>query len=238
MNTKLNLFNTRPILWAVAIIGFALTASLQAATNAPKAEVIQSNSSIVKGVQVYSIRFPGGAASEFFKFMRTNGFAEDTILFAGEAGEVYIPSFAVRNVRLTEVAKSVEFVSEGKLTVEIVEQGMSSDVNVWRIKLGGPTASAQIKTRACALPSLFAGTKPNERIQQIVEKVYRSLIEGAYELSRNDTQRPRGNITILESEKIVVAVGTEAYVEAVASALEAAERVATMVAAEKKRTAE
>jgi hypothetical protein len=98
------------------------------------------------------------------------------------------------------------------------------------------TANSQIKSEACALPSLFAGAKPRERIQEIVESVYRTLIEGAFEVSRSDAQRPRGNITILESEKIVVAVGTEAYVEAVASALEAAEKVAASEAAAKKQT--
>jgi hypothetical protein len=233
MKIKLNLFYVRLILWAVAF-----STTLHAATNTPAAEVIQSNSSLVKDAQVYSIRFQGGTASKFFGFLRTNGFAGDTVLFAGDAGKVYIPSFAVRNVRLKEVAKSVEFVSEGKLNVEIVEQGMSSDVNVWRIKLAEPTASGQLKTKACAVPYLLTGKKEKERVTQIVEEVYRALIEGAHEISRSDAQRPRGNIRILESEKIVVAVGTEAYVEAVASALEAAERVAAAVAAEKKKTAE
>lgn len=147
MKTKLKSSIIRPILWGVAIIGLALTTSLHAATNASRSEVIQSSSSIVKDVQVYSIRFPGGNASDFFQFLRTNGFADDTILFAGDAGDVRIPKFAVRNVRLKEVAKSVEFVSEGKLNVEIVEQGLSSDVNIWRIKLAEPTASAQLITQ-------------------------------------------------------------------------------------------
>jgi hypothetical protein len=238
MKFKLNLSRVCLSFCAVVVILHAPSITLHAATNPPAAEVIQSNSSIVKDAQVYSIRFQGGAASEFFRFLSTNGFADDTILFAGDAGNVYIPRFAVRNVRLKEVAKSVEFVSEGKLNVEIVEQGMSSDVNIWRIKLAEPIASAQLKTKACAVPNLLTGTKAKDRVHQIVEEVYRALIDGAHEISRNEAQRPRGNIRILESEKIVVAVGAEAYVEAVASALEAAERVAAMVAAEKKKAAE
>jgi hypothetical protein len=136
------------------------------------------------------------------------------------------------------VAKSIEFVSEGKLDVEVAERGLSSDVNAWRIKRAEPPASAQLKTKACAVPHLLTGAKAKDRVHQIVEEVYIALIEGAHEIFRSDAQRPRGNIRMLESEKIVVAVGTEAYVEAVASALEAAERVAATVAAEKKKTAE
>ena len=225
MKTKPHLFNIRPALWAVTIIGIALATTLQAATNTPIAEVIRYDSSTLKNVQVYSIRFPGGELSKFFRFMRTNGFASDTVLFAGRAGEIYIPEFAVANVQLKEVAKSIEFVAESKITVELVEAPQGGDVNIWRIKLADE-ASNQIKTKACAVPHLLTGTKANDRVSQLVEKVLIALIEGADRIYHNDAQRPRGRITILESEKIVVAVGTEAYVEAVASALEAAEHVA------------
>jgi hypothetical protein len=237
MKTKLRPVNIRSAIWTAAVACIALSATLQAATNAPAANVSRSDSSISKDVHVYSIRFPGGRASDFFRFMRTNGFANDTILFAGEAGRVRIPEFTVSNVKLKEVAKSIEFVAEGELIVELVEMPEAGDGNVWRIKTKD-TAAGQLKSKACALPSLFAGTKPEERIQAIMEGLYKTLIEGAYAVNRNEAQRPRGNITILESEKIVVAVGTEAYVEAIASALEAAERVAAAQLAEKKKPAE
>jgi hypothetical protein len=234
MKTKTNLFNVRPVLWAVAIIGLALTGPLEAATNTPAAEVIRSESSILKGLQVYSISFPGGTASEFFKFMRTNGFANDTILFAGRADEVYVPDFTVRNVRLKEVAKSVEFVTEGKLVVEMVEQLEAGDVNIWRVKLADRTSGSQLKTKACALPHLLVGAKAKEHVQEIVKKVFGALAVGADSLYPHQSLPPPGNATILESEKIVVAVGSEAYVEAMASALEAAEKVAASEVTEKK----
>ncbi len=234
MKTKPNLFNVRPGLWAVTIIGLALTEPLEAATNTPAAEVIRSESSISKGLLVYSIRFPGGTASEFFKFMRTNGFANDTILFAGRADEIYVPDFTVRNVRLKEVAKSIEFVTEGKLVVEMVEQFEAGDVNIWRVKLADRTSVSQLKTKACAVPHLLVGSKEKKRVWDIIEQVDRALAEAAQDLYRNQSLCPRGHGTILESEKIVVAVGAEAYVEAVASALEAAEKVAASEATEKK----
>ena len=238
MKTNQCLFNIRKVLWAVTFIGCALNVTLHAATNTPAPELIASKSTIFNGVQVYSIRFAGGTASEFFKFMRTNGFARDTILFAGRAGEIHIPSFTVSNVRLKEVARSIEFVAEGKLNVEIVEQGDASDVNVWRIKLANPMASDQLKTRACALPQLLAGSKGRERVERIVDEVAKALMEGAYSIYGDDARRPQGSIRILESEKIVVALGMEAYVEAVASALDAAERVVMIDVSEKKRITE
>jgi hypothetical protein len=234
MKTNPNLFNVRPVLWAVTIIGLVLTEPLEAATNTPAAEVLRSESSILKGLPVYSIRFPGGTASEFFKFMRTNGFANDTILFAGRADEVDVPSFTVRDVRLKEVAKSLEFVTEGKLVVEMVEQLEAGDANIWRVKLADRTSASQLKTKACAVPHLLVGPKAKERLRNIVQEVFSALADGSDSLYRNQSLPPQGNVTILESEKIVVAVGSETYVEAMASALEAAEKVAAGEATEKK----
>lgn len=238
MKTEPHLFNIRPALWAVAVIGIALSTTLQAATNAPATEVSRYDSSTLKNVQVYSIRFPGGELSKFFRFMRTNGFASDTVLFAGRAGEVYIPEFAVANVQLKEVAKSIEFVADSKITVELVEAPQGGDVNIWRIKPVDRATSEQIKTRACAVPGLLTGAKGKDRIGKIVQEVSIALAEGTERIYRNQSSRPEGDVRILESEKVVVAVGTQAYVEAMASALEAAEHVAVTQAAEKKKTAE
>ena len=236
MKTKPHLFNIRPALWAVTVIGLSLPTTLQAATNTPAAEVIRSDSSSWKGVQVYSIRFPGGSVAGFFRFMRTNGFASDTVLFAGRADEVHIPKFSVVNVQLKEVAKSIEFVAESKITVELVEAPQWGDANIWRIKPVDRVTSEQIKTRACAVPSLLAGAKGKDRIGKIVQEVSIALVEGADRLYRDQSSLPQGDVRILESEKVVVAVGTQAYVEAMASALEAAEQVATITAVEKKQT--
>jgi hypothetical protein len=232
MKTKSHPFTIR-LLLTVAIISLSLSVTLQADTNTPAATVSRTASAILKGTSVYSIRFPGGTASDFFNLMRSNGFASDTILFAGRAGEVWVPEFTVRNVRLGEVAKSLGFVTEGKLVVEMVDQMSGGDANIWRVKLADQTATDQLKTRACAVPNLLAGSKARDRVEAIVEQVSQALAREAYEIS-NDRRHPQGRITIIESEKIVVAVGAEAYVEAIASALEAAEKVAANAPAEKK----
>jgi hypothetical protein len=235
MKTNAHPFTIR-LLWVLTLISLS-SATLQADTNTPApptTAVTRSQSAMSKGLQVYSIKFPGGTASEFFNLMRSNGFASDTILFAGRAGEVWVPEFTVRNVRLGEVAKSIGFVTEGKLVVEMVDQFAGGDVNIWRVKLADQTAIDQLKTRACAVPNLLAGPKANDRVLAIVDKVRETLARAAIEMSRGEDRGPQGRITIIESEKIVVAVGAEAYVEAIASALEAAEKVAASASAEKK----
>lgn len=234
--------NSHPItirlLWVLTFVGLS-SATLQADTNTPApptTAVTRSQSTLEQGMPVYSIRFPGGSTSGFFNLMRSNGFASDTILFAGRASEVWVPEFTVRNVRLKEVAKSIEFVTEGKLKVEMVDETDGSEVRIWRIKLADQTAADQLKTRACAVPNLLAGPKANDRVLAIVDRVRETLARAAMEMSRGEDRSPQGRITIIESEKIVVAVGAEAYVEAIASALEAAEKVAANPPAEKKLT--
>src|SRR5688572_11083719 len=122
MKTKSRLFS---LFGLVTIIGTCLMVSARGAvsTNKPGGEVTRSASKMARDTTVYSIRFPGGKASDFFNFLRTNGFAEDTVLFAGRAGEVVVPPFTVKNVRLKEVAKSIEMLTEGQVTVELVEAG-------------------------------------------------------------------------------------------------------------------
>jgi len=240
MKTQSNLFNLCPGLGVIVVTGLTLAATIQAAPNppprvVPPPQVIASQSAIQRGVQVYSIRFPGGRISDFFAFMRTNGFAGDTVLFAGDAGRVYLPEFSVSNVQLKEVAKSIEFVTESKIVVDLVEPPLAGDANVWRIKPMDGTSGDQLKTRACAVPHLLTGTNAKDHVREIVHQVTIALVEGTERFFRNESSRPKGDVRILESEKIVVAVGTEAYVEAMSSALEAAEKVAASGSVEKKQ---
>jgi len=178
---------------------------------------------MVKGARVYSIKFPGGTAGEFFDFLMTNGFSGDNILFAGKAAAaMVVRPFAVKHVRLKDVAKSLELVTEGRLTVEVVEKGEQSDENIWRVKVS-ETASP-IRTKTCAMPNYFFRTaKAAERISLIVKSVEEVL---GRQLEMSGRMGEGGSAHTLDSERIVVVVGPEEYVEAVSSALEAAEKVA------------
>ncbi len=224
MKTRLSLFNL-PLVWSVAATGLALAlpAYAQTPTNpTPERPVTISSSSMVSGgVSVYSINFPGGNAATFFELLRTNGFARDNVLFAGRAANTGVPAFSVRNVRLLEIAKSLEVVTAGRLSVDVVPKGEESDENFWRVKIA--ENAPPLKARTCAMPNFF--TKPNaeNRISEITGTVEKVVAEQLDALGR---PYERGSTHTIANEKIVVVVGPEAYVEAVSSALEAAEKVA------------
>ncbi len=221
---KRNLNCLRPLLWSTIATSIALASILPARAESDVPHVGATPSTMVKGVTVYSIRFLGGTAADFFSFLRTNGFAGDTVLFAGRAGDVHIPDFTVNNVRLKDVAKAIELVTEDRLSVDVLERGLDSDVNFWRIRIS--EHAAPIKSRACATPNLFRKGDGDTRISLIVETAERTLYDGLFRMDRGGDNIPRGRIQPIDAEKIVVVVGAEAYVEAVASALEAAEKVA------------
>ena len=205
-----------------ALVGMTTVRTSDAATNPPPplSGVTRADSAFIKGVEIYSMKFPGGRISTFFSFLQTNGFGDDNVLIAGRAGDVYVPEFAVHKVQLKEVAKTIEFVTEERVKVEVVERGEAGDVNIWRIKLSDLQSDS--KVRACPVPRLLASwpslPKGRDRIDAVVNAVTGGLKEAGAE----------GKVRVLESEKIAVAIGSTAYVEGVARALEAAEQAAAI----------
>jgi hypothetical protein len=198
------------------------TGQAQAQTNLPSTRpVVRGDSTMVRNARVYSIKFPGGTAAEFFEFLRTNGFASDNVLFAGKAASVQIPAFEVRHVRLTDVGKALETVSEGRLNVEVVEKGEQTDENIWRIK--SSPGGARITAKTCAMPHFFRKPDAIGRFQPIVNAAAEAV---AKDLDLADGAKHEGRTHMLPNEKIVIVVGPATYVEAVTSALEAVEKVA------------
>jgi hypothetical protein len=218
------------LVWAVtlATVNFAATSRAETVTNQPGNSVRAEASKVVTSKSVYSLRFTGGTAAGFFDFLRTNGFAQDTIVLADKSGEVRLPAFTLNKVGLKEIGRSLEVVSEGELKVEVVEagEGGASDVNVWRISFGAEARS--VKTRACAMPYLLGSQTGRERVAVIVESVHQAMVQEIQARGRNEHRILRGQAHTLAEDKIVVVIGTEMYVEAVALALEAAERVAAV----------
>src|SRR5436190_3466596 len=228
MDTTLFFLKTRVVLWTMLVSSLCAGGVLWAQTNppAPPAQkVSQRPSTMIRNATVYSIEFPGGTAREFFKFLQTNGFASDTVLFSKGAAEVPLPDFTLRNVRLPDVAQALALLSEDRLKVELKEAGPASDVNVWGIRVA--ESIHDVRSRACAMPNLFRRQDAPERVAGIADSVQRAVAEGM-ETAGNRRGLPlRGTVHTLRSEKIVVVVGIEAYVEAVAGALEAAEKAAS-----------
>src|SRR2546426_743560 len=105
-------------IFALLTLLLAASSGAQTQTNHAPPEPLQrpvtaSDSTMVRGARVYSIKVPGEKAAEFFQFLRTNGFANDNILFAARAGRTHVPPFEVNHVRLKDVAKAIELVTEG-----------------------------------------------------------------------------------------------------------------------------
>src|SRR5436190_6080450 len=203
----------RFLLFAVTMTGLVLARTVQAqpTTNTANAFVTNAPSVVMHNTMVYSLRFPGGTASSFFNFLGTNGLSKDTVLLAGRSGECYIPPFTVNNVRLKEVAKCIELLTEGALQVELVEMGEASDVNIWRVKSGIEMAS--VKTRACAMPNLLASKNADEHIGRIIDTV-RTGLDHEGDMPGRGGNLAQGHTYTLGPEKIVVVMGTETYVEA------------------------
>jgi hypothetical protein len=219
--------NISRIILPAAIILCMLAASIGLA---------QTNSAPVKtyggvyrsnGVNFYEIDFKGGHPSRFFDFWRTNGFENDSFLFAGDMGRIHIPSFKLKDAQLDEVAKSIEFLTEGQLKVEVIERSGTQRGNMWRVKAVASGTAADIKTRACALPNLLSGNDGEKKVHRIFEGAIRVLVESHVAL-RNPS-RPDGTVKVLGEEKIVVVSGSEPFVEAVISTLQAAEAAAATV---------
>jgi hypothetical protein len=187
----------------------------------PSRPVSSGNSVMVKNATVYSIQFPGGTAGDFFEFLRTNGFVSDNVLFAGKAASTQISSFTLRHVRLTDIGKALELLSEGRLSVEVVEKGEQSDENIWRIKVAPDTA--KVVTRSCAMPHFLRRPDAVDRLEPIVNAAERELEKG---LIMAGGLKRSGHTHMMGPEKIVIVVGPVEYVDAVSSALEAAEKVA------------
>ena len=82
------------------------------------------------------------------------------------AEDVKFPPFEIRNVRLDELARSIAFLSQGALTVEVADQ--MGYGKIWRI--GTPEAPT-FKMRAVAVPHLFADAA---RVQALVESAQRT----------------------------------------------------------------
>ena len=232
MKNYLHSTNINSTAWTLIFVSLFITSTSFGQTNPALASVRFVDRIFPPGAGTstrtyyYDIDYPGGNIKNFFDFWRKNGFTNDSFLFAGDVNRVYISPFKIKGARLNEIAKSIEFVAGGALNVEVVEKEARDQGNLWRVKFADVAGSSQIKTRATALPTLFAGPKPEERIRKITDRVEDTLVRVANEVNHADLGGPHGRFTIIDSEKTIVAVGTEAYVEAITSALEAAEKVA------------
>ena len=85
-----------------------------------------------KSGSLYSMNFEGGSVSDL-KRVWMHAFTNDNFLITSTAEGVNLRAFQMRDMTLTELARSVAFLSQGALTVEVVERSAGLPGNIWRV---------------------------------------------------------------------------------------------------------
>jgi hypothetical protein len=127
------------------------------------------------------------------------------------------------------MAQSIAFLSQGALTVEVVDQFAVSAGNIWRI--GTPTAAeaSTVRMRAVAAPYLFGDTDTLKRLLEAAEKIERERLKYTRMTSEVTQNLLLKNlptrITPLPDQKVVVLIGTEDGIAGIESFIQASEQV-------------
>jgi len=193
-----------------------------------------------KGVQLFSMRFQTASVVRLQSTLQ-RAFPRDNVVVGASAEQVELPFFEIRNVRLSELARTIEFLSEGRLSVEVVEKDADMPGNVWRIAAkSSPAPAAAVKMRSVAAPHLFADEKKLDRVQrdaEEMEKMRLGIVEnGRMGLQGVDpiTQRViETQVKRLTSQRVFVLIGSEDGVAGMEGFIKAAEQRAADDAAAK-----
>jgi hypothetical protein len=181
-----------------------------------------------KGGRLYSVSFEGGLI-RYFKPLWTNAFTNDNFLVTASAERVELPAFQMRDMTLPELARSIAFLSQGALTVEVVERNADLPGNIWRVGRTSPEAlSSTIKMRAAAAPHLFANHDLLKRFLDDAKRTQSQLEENLYYLKKVGGAIPwiRADITPLEGQRVFVLIGCEEGISGLESLIKAAEQTA------------
>ena len=120
------------------------------------------------GAQLYTMKFDGGGIPELCDRLRTS-MPGDSLVVSASAQGIELPGFELRNVRLAEIGRTMEFLSEGRLRVEVVEKDNPASGNIWRIGCrNAAEAAIPIKMRSVAAPHLFAN---EPRLKRFINEV-------------------------------------------------------------------
>ena len=185
---------------------------------------------------LYSINFEGGSVSAL-KRVWMNAFTNDNFLITAAAEGVNLRPFQVRDMKLTELARSIAFLSQGALSVEVVEHNVGVPGHIWRV--GRPTQESlaqKVKMRAVAAPHLFANHETLSRFLEEAEKVQRQVADTFAYLEKLENSMPlmSAQIKPLEGQRVFVLVGTEEGISGIESLIKAAEQTAAETAKEAK----
>lgn len=177
---------------------------------------------------LYSINFEGGRVTAL-RQLWLNAFTNDNFLIATSAERVELPAFQMRDMSLTELARSIAFLSQGALTVEVVRGNVGGPGNIWRVARPSQEALSQkLKMRAVAAPNLFANEATVSRFLEQAEGVQRQLAEGFIDLEKagSPVQWMGTRILPLRTQRVFVLMGTDEGISGLESLIKAAEQTA------------
>ena len=186
------------------------------------------------GAQLYTMKFDGGGIPELCDRLRTS-MPGDSLVVSASAQGIELPGFELRNVRLAEIGRTMEFLSEGRLRVEVVEKDNPASGNIWRIGCrNAAEAAIPIKMRSVAAPHLFADEKQlKEVLEAAAEAVDRRRLEAAG-VSRAAAGNFRSaGVLPLKSQNVFVIIGDEDGVAGLESLIQATEQRLANAKAEK-----
>lgn len=173
--------------------------------------------------KLYSLKFDGGEAQDLNDALRKQLSAENVVMAGESLMRMRMPAFELRNVRLAEIARTIEFLGEGNLRVEVSENPGSG--NVWLIgRKNTAEAAATVRMRSVPAPHLFADEKALGEIVVAAEDMemqrlrIASVYGGVRGVFRGAAAKP------LKSQKIFVITGDEEGVAGLESLIKAAEQ--------------
>lgn len=192
---------------------------------------------------VYTVKFDGGHVGMLMQQLKEK-LPGDNVLIAPSARDAAIGPFEVRHVRLQDLASTIEFLSEGRLTVEVVPREKGMIGNIWRIAskhAAGPAATMNLKMRSVAAPNLFGDDENVKRIiaeaSELEEIRLKIILETASVRGGDFSGVAKTEIKPLKSQKVFVLVGNEDGIAGVESFVKAAEQLTVDLAAKKRALA-
>lgn len=190
-----------------------------------------------KGTQLYSMRFQADSVARLQSTLQ-RAFPKDNVVVSDSTERIRLPFFELRNVRLSELARTIEFLSEGSLSVEVVEKDGDMPGNIWRIAAkSSPVAATAVKMRSVAAPHLFADEKKLEGVEfdaKNMEMIRQKIATDSAMAGHGDPNHVNGvQLQKLTSQKVFVLIGSEDGVAGLESFIKAAEQRAAEEAAAK-----
>ena len=174
------------------------------------------------GEMFHSLKFDGGTVSKLHDSLRRE-FPSDNFVLSESVERLGLPGFELRNVRLVEIGRTIEFLSEGQLGVEVAANAGAG--NIWRIGRKNPAEiSATVKMRSVAAPNLIANPKALEGILQAAEEMEMDRINrmGMIKGARGDFQGAR--LQPLSGQGIIAIMGGEEGVAGLEHLIQVAEQ--------------